>query len=45
MGPLNSQYMISFVITTGSLNVRTWLGFLNSEEMISQVNIYVVDIV
>ena len=41
---LNSQDMISFMITTGSLN-RTWLGSLNSQDMISQVNIYVMDIV
>ena len=44
IGSLSSQDIISFMITTGSL-VRTWLGFLNSENMISQVNIYVVDIV
>ena len=36
--------MISFMITTGSLN-RTWLEFLNREDMISQVNIYVMDTV
>ena len=34
IGSLNSQDMISFMITTGSLN---------SEDMISQVNIYVMD--
>ena len=34
--PLNSQDMISFMITTGSLN---------SQDMISQVNIYVMDMV
>ena len=33
---LNSQDMISFMITTGSLN---------SQYMISQVNIYLMDIV
>ena len=33
---LNSQDMISFMITTGSLN---------SQDMISQVNIYLMDIV
>ena len=44
-GSLNSQDMISFTITTGSLNSRTWLGFLNSQDLISQVNMYVVDIV
>ena len=38
------QDIISFMITTESLN-RTWLGFLNSEDMISEVNIYVMDIV
>ena len=27
-----------------SLTVRTWLGSLNSQEMISQVNIYVINI-
>ena len=32
------------MITTGSL-IRTWLRFLNSEDMIPQVNIYVIDIV
>ena len=34
--------MISFIITTGFLD---WLEFLNSEDMISQLNIYVMDIV
>ena len=33
---INSQGMISFMITTGSLN---------SQDMISQVNTYVMDIV
>ena len=32
------------MITTGSL-IGTWLRFLNSEDMIPQVNIYVIDIV
>ena len=41
---LNSQDMISFMITTGSLN-RAWLGILNREDIISQVSIYVMDIV
>ena len=36
IGSLNSQDMISFMITTGSLN---------SQDMISQVNIYMMDIV
>ena len=35
IGPLNSQDMISFIVTTGSLNIQ---------DMISQVNIYVMDI-
>ena len=43
-GSLNSQDMISFMITTGSLN-RAWLGILNREDIISQVSIYVMDIV
>ena len=36
IGSLNRQDMIYFMITTGSLN---------SQDMISQVNIYVIDIV
>ena len=44
IGSFNNQDLISFMITAGSLN-STWLGFLNREDMISQVNIYVVDIV
>ena len=32
------------MITTGSLSSQDRLGFLNSEDMISQVNIYVMDI-
>ena len=35
-GSLNSQEMITFMITAGSLN---------SQDMISQVNIYLMDIV
>ena len=42
---LKSQGMISFMITTGSLNNPNMLGFLNSEDTISQVNIHVIDIV
>ena len=41
---LKSQDMISFMITTGSI-IRTGLRFLNSEDMISQVNTYMIDIV
>ena len=41
---LNSQDMISFMITTESLNMA-WLGILNREDIISQVSIYVMDIV
>ena len=37
--------MISFMITTGSLNSQDILGFLNNEDMISQVNIYVMDFI
>ena len=37
--------MISFMIITGSLNSQDMIEFLNSEDMISQVNIYVIDIV
>ena len=40
---LNSQDMISFMITTGSLNSQDMIRIL--EDMISQVNIYVMDIV
>ena len=33
------------MITTGSLNSQDILGFLNNEDMISQVNIYVMDFI
>ena len=33
------------MITTESLNSQDIIGFLNSQDMISQVNIYVMDIV
>ena len=36
--------MISFVITTGSLNSQDMIRIL-SEDMISQLNIYVMDVV
>ena len=42
---LNSQDMISFMITTGSLTLRKLLGLLSSEDMVSQVNIYVMNVV
>ena len=45
IGFLNSQDMISFMITSGSLNRKTWLGYLSSQDMIFQVNVYVMDIV
>ena len=37
--------MVSFMITTGSLNIQYMIKILKSEDMISQVNIYVMDIV
>ena len=37
--------MILFMITTGSLNSQDILGFLNKQDMISQVNIYVMDFI
>ena len=45
IGSLNSQDIISFMITTGYSNSLTLLGSLNSQDMISQVNIYVMDFV
>ena len=33
------------MITTGSLTLRKLLGLLSSEDMVSQVNIYVMNIV
>ena len=41
-GSLNSQDMIPCMVTTGSLNM-TWFGSLNSQNIISQVNIYVMN--
>ena len=41
---LKSQGMISFMNTTGSLNNHNMTRILKHEDVISQVNIYVIDI-
>ena len=41
----NSQGIISFMVTTGSLNNQDMTRILKHEDMISQLNIYVIDIV
>ena len=46
IGSLNSQEMITFMITAGALNIQDMIRFLKqSRHMISRVSIYVMDMV
>ena len=44
IGSLNSQHIIYFMITTGSLNSQDMIRIISNQDLISQVNIYVMDV-